>query len=412
MASCGVQRKIDIFDPYRVKRLNQLIGHTSSVQQLLINEDRNQLISLSTEKVIKIWDVRNFRCVQTIYDDSNYRPENRISTMMFDSCNNRLVTGTNRIQLWPIKSVTKKIIKSHDFPLCSALYNKNFDQVVSGDTGGLVRLWDILTGQCVFRYNLSQHDTKITSMTFDEGGRRLITGESGGLLRMWNFSNGQCLTSFKDAGARAHWKAATCTGKAEGAEVSGLVYVRDRKSKFVISVGWDRKVRIWPDSGESSEGSFAEMPSEEAEETIHTHVDDILCISDCPPTALLATGGYDGRIVLWNFMSGVAKGSMLPYPGYLTDTQPEYRAVEMLLWLRSKEVLVSCGADGYLRFWNVKKSTLVMEKYAGHKKGETIMAMCVCKDDNFLVTCDGAGFLKVWDVHLFDIASCGKNPRE
>lgn len=33
------------------------------------------------------------------------------------------------------------------------------------------------------------------------------------------------------------------------------------------------------------------------------HKEDILCVAHCPP-ALLATGSYDGEIIVWNVVSG------------------------------------------------------------------------------------------------------------
>lgn len=33
------------------------------------------------------------------------------------------------------------------------------------------------------------------------------------------------------------------------------------------------------------------------------HKNDILCVAHCPPS-LLATGSYDGEIIVWNLVSG------------------------------------------------------------------------------------------------------------
>ena len=39
---------------------------------------------------------------------------------------------------------------------------------------------------------------------------------------------------------------------------------------------------------------------------LHGHEEDILCVAFCPPT-LLATGSYDGVILVWNLQSGALK---------------------------------------------------------------------------------------------------------
>lgn len=86
-----------IWDPFSCEVTHRLVGHESSVQDVIIRN--NLLISLSTDKVtlsyhvaitmvmilammtqvIKIWDVRVFRCIQTIEDPIQHRPENRIT---------------------------------------------------------------------------------------------------------------------------------------------------------------------------------------------------------------------------------------------------------------------------------------------------------------------------------------------
>jgi hypothetical protein len=58
-----------------------------------------------------------------------YRPDNRITSIAYDTKHSMLLTGTNRLQLWPFKLVVKATNKTHDAPLCAALYNSSFGQV-------------------------------------------------------------------------------------------------------------------------------------------------------------------------------------------------------------------------------------------------------------------------------------------
>ena len=56
LASCGLERTVSIWNPYGTrggKPLAQLVGHTSSVQQVALNEESCQLISCDLGKTIK-----------------------------------------------------------------------------------------------------------------------------------------------------------------------------------------------------------------------------------------------------------------------------------------------------------------------------------------------------------------------
>lgn len=74
VASCGEERHIILWEPYTLQPLNYLNGHNTSVSALDVNDDRNHLISLGTDKVVKIWDTRHYECIQTIVDRQTYRP--------------------------------------------------------------------------------------------------------------------------------------------------------------------------------------------------------------------------------------------------------------------------------------------------------------------------------------------------
>ena len=51
IASCGVERHIMLWNPFTGRSVGALYGHTASVQEILVNESENQLISLATDKV-------------------------------------------------------------------------------------------------------------------------------------------------------------------------------------------------------------------------------------------------------------------------------------------------------------------------------------------------------------------------
>lgn len=107
-----------------------------------------------------------------------------------------------------------------------------------------------------------------------------------------------------------------------------------------------------------------------------------------------------------------------PRPDYAARiASPQERAVEQLVFVPSKGVLVSCGGDGFVRcvpiawsacvrawgagclhcfsrdlpavigcsswivfgcrFWEVKEGRLLLEQHAGHKRGESLLALHV-----------------------------------
>jgi len=93
-----------------------------------------------------------FACLQSTADSTNYRPDNFISAIFWDSDLQQLITAGNRVKVWHHEGTDGvEEMCSHESPVCSALFNKNFQQVVSGDATGNVKVWAIETGRLVFR---------------------------------------------------------------------------------------------------------------------------------------------------------------------------------------------------------------------------------------------------------------------
>ena len=80
--------------------------------------------------------------------------------------------------------------------------------------------------------------------------------------------------------------------------------------------------------------------------------------------------------------------------------QVDQRAIYKLIFLdRRAQALCGAGADGVLRFWNVKSyGECVWEQHAGHAPGEAVVALATDAANKLLFSGDSAGFVKVWDV--------------
>jgi len=64
-------------------------------------------------------------------------------------------------------------------------------------------------------------------------------------------------------------------------------------------------------------------------------------------------------------------------------------------------------ADQYLRFWNInelKSNKLLSFKFhCKHPPEDSLTAVAVTKDNNFIITADTSGQLKKWDITDVDL---------
>ena len=75
---------------------HKIIGF-STITHVEIIDEYNMLVALSADKQMKIYSLKNFEHMQTITDDHQHRPENTLSSMIFDWELETLVTAASKL---------------------------------------------------------------------------------------------------------------------------------------------------------------------------------------------------------------------------------------------------------------------------------------------------------------------------
>lgn len=343
------------------------------------------MISLGIDKVVKVWDIRNFRCIQTIVDKTSYRPENILTGVHLNPSIGSLILTSRKINVWPFKA-QEEMSSSHDCAVTKCVYNDNFLSVISTDENSNIHVWSLTDGRLNFKYGEAHGTNRISAISFDFSGRRLITGGHDGSLKMWNFSNGQCLKDFNY--------------DVEPKEVSDIIYIDEESGtryNFIATVGWDKKIYIWPDENEPVVSWIKSLPKEQQV----GHSDDILCIEYCKEQKFLVSGGLAGQIFVWMFETGVIRALLherdptcLP----VEDAAAEGKSVEYIGSLQGRMLLLTLAAEGTLRFWDLHELTLTSKVKLMHLGKDAVTCASKSTDNMKLATCDESGNLKLTDI--------------
>lgn len=385
LATCGLERHLNVYNPGYPAPIFRLYGHTAQVVDV-VPGGQTQLISLDAEQVIKVWDVRTMACIQSIAAFKNEVSLNAFS-IAFDDQSGCLVVGDYGCIKWPVAMNPVASGTSHDSPISAMVYNEAFSIVISCDESSTVRVWDITTGKPTYFFAEAHGTAKINAAALDNLGRRLVTGAQDGTVKVWNFSTGVCLQN--------------CIPTAPG-EVTGVIYARDPLLKAVVAGGWSRKITLWPDIADDTREGI------EATQEMAGQQDDILCLCLAPPHSV-ASGAYDGTIVIHNILSGITKHTFRI--AGLERLPVNERAIEKLVFLQNKphQPLFSYSADGRLRLWNVSRANpqVVLDMEArlpgdpGTKPAD-LSCLSVDKQNNLLLSGDSAGWVAVRDISSLD----------
>ena len=491
----GMDYLVRVWNPYvNSKAIVILKGHSKPVTHVVINSSKNQIISIDKGRNIRVFDMKDQTCIQQLTGRVIKLGPFSISAICFNPITQTLVLATNQLAMLEkhFEEENRMEFISHMKPVLFALYNKLFNMVVSVCQDSVVSVWDIDTGEKIIQF-INAHKriergveipVEISAITFDGPCRRLLTGARDGSVKVWNFNNGACLQTFNLPGGR---------------DVTGIVCTRNR----IYVTGWDRLVHVYVDGEEED---FRKQWKQK-------HKEDILCMGCLSSNGnILATGSYDGDIIIWSRETGQDYCKLNAFKGTLPitentknvdafessndrrsstlengtpsdemisdrtkqrksvksirqgvgilqkvreiategenksqqssraetpcehpllaafDRQQEpavddgtasgsrqtyddickvYEAsVENIIFLEHRDnlekntaVLVASGSEGWVRFWSINlQGGLLGQFNASHTVGEGVHALATDEENNFLVTADTGGYLKIWDI--------------
>ncbi|XP_078265948.1 cilia- and flagella-associated protein 337-like [Rhinoraja longicauda] len=428
IASAATDHHVYLWNPYvKSKPTGVLRGHQASVLTVQFSISRKQLFSFSKDKILRIWDMHHQLCVQRLAGIFPKPLEFQTILYFNEPLGHLFTTFNSQLTLLEMKQEVGNCQTSHEKPVTCVLYNSHFKQVISSDIGSTVTVWMIETGQKIKQFTGCHGHSEITTMALNGTETRLFTASVDGTVKIWDF-NGHC-----------HHK--LNAGKDQAAEITQILILK----RSILILGWERYITVFRMDTLSE---LLVQPSKWKGKARHHN--DILCAAFLPPQTL-ATGSYDGEIVIWNNNSENASSRFHPCLNHTLRHRSEFKCPEDVIkqhlkvfsdqgepikgykakvyvkqdatpvHCRSRVVpcalkdkvekelkrfeaeniisganLVTCGASGIVRFWNSFKCQLLSE-FEAHADALSIV-MTVDKKNSYLITGDVNGCIKIWNI--------------
>ncbi|XP_078611049.1 WD repeat-containing protein on Y chromosome-like isoform X2 [Branchiostoma floridae x Branchiostoma japonicum] len=286
IATGGMDWSVRIWNPYVTTKATTVFrGHNSAVLHVMWTDQGQHIVSVDKGKNVKVWDVREHNCVQSIPARNVPMGHHPINVSCYSKKTDSIILANNmlavfdRVKIEEDKDALETM--SHEQPICTILYNDLFDVIVSVSHDDMIHVWSIDNGEKVIQFSIhhgkEEDCPEITAMCFDPTKRRLITGTKAGQVQIWNFNNGALLKDFEHVD--------TC-------EVKSIICY---KQHIAVS-GWNRRVVCHLDAKGDEDDDMKVWPVR--------HGEDILCSSYYSPLSILATSSYDGDIILWSADTG------------------------------------------------------------------------------------------------------------
>ncbi|XP_028611118.1 WD repeat-containing protein 64 [Grammomys surdaster] len=177
------------------KPVGKLVGHMFSITEIVSNEKEQHVISLSSAKVFRVWDIQTLSVLQVFHDSQGGPGDMQIYSMVYDANHGMLITGSGVIDMYPLTRMiqdTKQVPHTHEREVNVTLYNKYFHQVLTICSESIIKVWELETGLQIYQI-LDPHgfNIELTCATIDESGYLFATGAYNGTVKIWDFGSGQ-----------------------------------------------------------------------------------------------------------------------------------------------------------------------------------------------------------------------------
>ncbi|XP_039244620.1 WD repeat-containing protein 64 isoform X2 [Pipra filicauda] len=192
----GNDRVLRLWNPaVNIRPTGKLFGHKHSVVEIVTNEKDQHVISLSSAKVFRVWDIQTLAPLQVFHDNQVSPEELDTFPMVFDNDHGILITGSDVIDIYPLANViedTRQLPQTHEKSINALIYNRTLHQLLTICTESILKVWDLETGYQIYQIE-DPHgvNTEVTCAAIEINGFYVATGACDGTVKIWEFESGQ-----------------------------------------------------------------------------------------------------------------------------------------------------------------------------------------------------------------------------
>jgi WD40 repeat protein len=205
----------------QVKQIRTLTGHQDVINSVVISHDRQYIISCSSDKTIKIWDLVTGELTYTFTGHKN-----SINAVAISHDDRYIVSGSyEEIKLWNLQSQHLVYnLREHDDWVNTLAISHDDKYIVSGSYQTIL-VWSLQTGKLL--RTLNEHQDWVNAVAISHDDRYIISGSGDRTIKIWDLATGKLLHTFTK----------------QGQPINSITISHD--DQYIISASKDDTIKIW-----------------------------------------------------------------------------------------------------------------------------------------------------------------------
>jgi len=259
--------------------------------------------------------------------------------------------------------IPKKCLTGHNHFVSDVVMSSDGQFALSGSWDKTLRLWDLNAG--ITTRQFVGHTKDVLSVAFSADNRQIVSGSRDNTIKLWN-TLGQCKYTIQDE-CHTEW-------------VSNVRFSPNTQNPIIVSCGWDKMVKVW------------NLTNCKLKTNHYGHTGYVNTVTVSPDGSLCASGGKDGKAMLWDLNEGkhlytLEGGDMI---NTLTFSPNRY-------WL--------CAASGpSIKIWDLESKSVVDElkpeviSLSGKARPADCISLAWSADGQTLFAGYTDNLIRVWQV--------------